>query len=176
MDHIQMHFVPGVPKFSALGLPQLWGLITLCATLRLQWSLKKSCSLCRDLFNGMLHATSTLRNQVDSQLLMVGSQTTNLIHGLSFGHNLCFRCPNGSCEPILDIYASISFQFCKKPFKPMSFDPCNRPLKIETPIPKMGVHLGVWRFIPSLSFALPWTLDVTLGLPSLVASPRLGLQ
>ncbi len=35
----------------------------------------------------------------------------------------------------------------------MSFDPCDHPLKIwesiETLIPKMGAHLGVWKFIPS---------------------------
>jgi hypothetical protein len=40
----------------------------------------------------------------------------------------------------------------------MNFDPCNCLLKIwesiGTPIPKMGVHLGVWGFIPSHSFAL----------------------
>jgi len=71
----------------------------------------------------------------------------------------------------------------------MGFDPCNLPLKIResigTPTPKMGVHLGVWRFIPSHSFAFPGAWDVTLGLPScpatlqalaLVASPRLGLR
>jgi len=40
----------------------------------------------------------------DSQLLVVGSQIDNLILDLSFGHNLCFECPNGSCDPILDIY------------------------------------------------------------------------
>jgi len=37
----------------------------------------------------------------------------------------------------------------------MSFDPCIYPLKIresiETPTPKVGAHLGVWRFIPSHS-------------------------
>jgi hypothetical protein len=41
----------------------------------------------------------------------------------------------------------------------MSFDPYNRFLKIgdsiETPTPKMGVHLGVWGFIPSHSPTLP---------------------
>ncbi len=71
----------------------------------------------------------------------------------------------------------------------MGFDPCIRPLKIwesiGTPIPTMGVHLGVWMFIPSHSFALPGTWDVIPRLPSwratlqalaLVASPRLGLQ
>ncbi len=31
-------------------------------------------------------------------------QVDNLAIGPSFGHNLCFKCPNGSCEPILDIY------------------------------------------------------------------------
>jgi hypothetical protein len=35
----------------------------------------------------------------------------------------------------------------------MSFDPCNRPLKIWKSIgtitPKVGAHLGVWGFIPS---------------------------
>jgi len=40
----------------------------------------------------------------------------------------------------------------------MGFDPCNRLLKIRKsigiPIPKMGVHLGVWGFIPSHSLAL----------------------
>jgi hypothetical protein len=33
----------------------------------------------------------------------------SLIPGLSFGHNLCFKCPNESCEPILNIYISIAF-------------------------------------------------------------------
>ncbi len=71
----------------------------------------------------------------------------------------------------------------------MGFGPCNRPLKIwesiGTPTPKMGVHLVVWRFIPSHSFALPRAWDVTPRLPSwpttlqafaLVASLSLGLQ
>jgi hypothetical protein len=39
----------------------------------------------------------------------------------------------------------------------MNFDPCNRLLKIEESIeiliPKVGVHLGVWGFIPSHFFA-----------------------
>jgi len=40
----------------------------------------------------------------DSWLLMVGSQIANLIPGPAFGYNLCVKCPNGSWEPILDIY------------------------------------------------------------------------
>jgi hypothetical protein len=67
----------------------------------------------QELFNDMSHATYTQENWVDSQLLMVRSQIANLTPDLSFGHNLCFRCPNGSCEPILDIYVSIDFQWYK---------------------------------------------------------------
>jgi len=103
----------GVPKLPKLGLPQLWGPITLCADLRPRWGLKKSCSPHRTLFNGMWHATCTQGNRVDYWLLMVGSQIANLILNLFFGHNLCFRCPNGWCKPILDIYVSISFQWYK---------------------------------------------------------------
>jgi hypothetical protein len=136
----------------------------------------------------MSHTTCTWGNRGDSWLLMVGSQTTNLTLNPSFGHNLCFKCLNGSCKPILDIYASIDLQWYKELFNPMGFDLYNRPLKIwesiGTPIPKMKVHLGVWGFIPSHSFAFLGTQDVILGLPSwpatlqalaLVMSPKLGL-
>jgi len=71
----------------------------------------------------------------------------------------------------------------------MGFDPYNHSLKIwksiGTPTPKVGVHLGVWCFIPSHSPTLLGTWNVTPGFPSLpapsqtfalVASPRLGLQ
>jgi hypothetical protein len=42
---------------------------------------------------------------------------------LSFGHNLCFKYPNGSCEPILDIYIPRAFQQYKKLSNPMSTSP-----------------------------------------------------
>jgi len=58
----------------------------------------------------MLHATCTQGIRVDSRLLVVESQTVILIPDLYFGHNLCFKYPNGSCEPILDIYVSRTFQ------------------------------------------------------------------
>ncbi len=70
----------------------------------------------------------------------------------------------------------------------MGFDPWNRFLKIqkstETPIPKVGAHLGVWGFIPSHYLAFSGAWNVNSGLPSwptplqaiaLVASPRLGI-
>ncbi len=51
----------------------------------------------------------------------------------------------------------------------MGFDLYNLFLKIQksigTPTPKVGTHLGVWRFIPSHSPTLPKTWDVTLRLP-----------
>jgi len=156
--------------FPKLWKSQLWGPITLCADLRLQWGLKQNCNPCQKLFNGVLHAICTQGNQVDSRLLVVESQIGNLTPNISFGHNLCFRCPNGSCEPILDVYVLISFQWYKKLFEPMGCDPCNRPLKIResigTSTPKMEVHLRVWGFIPSHSFALLGAQDATPRLPS----------
>ncbi len=93
----------GVPKFPQLRLLQLWGHITYYADLWLQWGLKQSCSPCQDLSNSMSHVGYTQGNWVDSWHLVVGSQTTNLTPGLYFCHNLCFRCPNGQYEPILEI-------------------------------------------------------------------------
>ncbi len=92
-----------VPKFPKLGLLWLWGPITLCENLWLRWGLKKIFSPHQKLSNGISHATYVQRNLGNSLLLVVGSQIDNLIPDLSFGHNLCFKCPNGSCETILDI-------------------------------------------------------------------------
>jgi hypothetical protein len=82
---------------------QLWGPITLCENLWLRWGLKQSCSPCQKLFNSVSYATYTQGNWVDSWLLMVESQIANLTPNPSFGHNLCFKCRNGSCELTLDI-------------------------------------------------------------------------
>jgi hypothetical protein len=110
-------------------------------------------------------------------------------YGPSFGHNLCFRCPNEHCEPILDIYVLRAFQWYKERQRPLSFDPSNCSLKSRestgTPSPKVGVALGVWGFTPSHFPTLPGVCDVTLGLPlgphpcnafALVASLKLGLR
>jgi hypothetical protein len=137
----------------------------------------------------MSNATYTQGNQGDFWLLMVKSQIANFTLSPSFGHNLCVKCSNGSSEPILDIYVPRAFQWYKEFFNLIGFDPYNRSLKvwesIGTPTPKVGVHLGVWGFIPSHSPTLPGAWDVTFGLPSwpaplqaftLVASPRLWLR
>jgi hypothetical protein len=104
----------GVPKSRQMGLPGLWSPITLRADLGLRCGLKQSCRSRQDLFNGMSHVLCSQVFWVDSRLLVVGSQNWqtpgNSTPDPSFGHNLCFRCPNEQCKPILDIYASRAFQ------------------------------------------------------------------
>jgi len=103
----------GVPKLSWFGLLGLCEVITLCSNLQLGWGLKQTCSSPWKLFNSVLHSTCTHRSWVDSQLLVVKGQTTNLTFDLSFCHNVCCRCPNGPCEPIFDVYTLIAFQWYK---------------------------------------------------------------
>jgi hypothetical protein len=169
-----MAFCHGTPKFPKLGLSQLCGTITLCENLRLGWGLKKSCSPCQELFNNMSHANWTQGNWGDSWLLLVGSQIVNLTPDPSFGHNLCFICPNGSCQPTLDIYVPIAFQWYKELPNPMGYDSWICSLKIwesiRTPTLKMGAHLGMWVFIlshsPTFSTSREhemWFLGFTLG-------------
>ncbi len=73
----------------------------------------------------MWHALCRQVNRVDSWLLVVESQIARLTPDLYFVHNLCFRCPNEQCEPILDIYALRAFQWYKELFQPWSFDSWN---------------------------------------------------
>jgi hypothetical protein len=128
-------------------------------------------------------------NWGDYRLLVVRSQIGDLIPSPSLGHKLCFKYPNGSCNPILNIWVPKVFQWYKDFFNPMGFDPCNCSLKIQesirAPTLKVGCHLGVWRFIPSHSPTLLGAWNVTFGLHSwpapsqalaLVVSPRLGLR
>jgi len=143
---------------------------------------KVKCSPRWKLSNSMWHATCTQGNRGNPRLLMVGSQIVNLTPDLSFGHNLYFKCPNGSCKPIFDIYIPRTFQWYKELFNPMSFGPCNRPLKIwesiGTPTPKVRVHLGMWGFIPSHSLALlgAWNVTPKLTLGSHLCKPLPWLQ
>ncbi len=121
----------GVPKLSRLGLPGLWAFITSRLKLGLGWGLNQSCSSCRELFNAMSHSCCKRREEVDSQLLVVGSQTTNLTPGPSFAHNLGCRCPNGSCKAILDIYTSRPFQWYKEHSNERRLDPWTRALSFQ---------------------------------------------
>ncbi len=171
----------GVPNFQQLGLPQLWGRITSSVDLRLQWGLKQSCSPRRDLSNGVSHSTWTHRGRVDSRLLVIGSQIANLTPSLSFCHNLCCRCPNGSCEPIFDIYTLIAFQWHKELFEARSFDSCNRALKIWESFrdsnSQHGWSLGSVKVHSLTLFALPRACEVTLessSWPATLQPPCLG--
>jgi len=166
----------GVLKSRRLGLLQLWSPITLRVDFGLQRDLKQSCSSRWKLFKNMLHALCSQVNWVDSWLFVVGSQIGSLTPGLSFGHNLCFRCLNEQCEPILDIYVLRDFQWYKKRHKPLSFDPRNCSLKFwestGTPSPKVGVALVSVRVHSFTLLTLLGVCDVTPGL-LLSLTPRL---
>jgi len=147
-----------VPKSRQMGLLQLWSTITLQADLWSRYGLKQSCSSLQDLSSAMLHLRIGHREEVDSQPFVFGSQTANSTPGPSFGHNLCLKCANEQCEPILDIYALRAFQQYKERYMTLRFEPYDCSLKFwestETPLPKMGVALGVWGFTPSYSLTL----------------------
>jgi hypothetical protein len=87
-----------VLKLPRLELSQLCGAIISCSNLRSGWNLKQSCNSRRELSNSVLHTTCTHGSQVNSRLFVVGNQTANLTPGLSFCHNLCCICLNGSCK------------------------------------------------------------------------------
>jgi hypothetical protein len=95
-----MAFFPGTPKVESrncpnLGLPGLWASITSRPNLGLGRGLNQSCSSPQELCNAISHTVIGRRKEVDSRLLMVGSQTASLTPGPSFSHNLGCRCPNG---------------------------------------------------------------------------------
>jgi hypothetical protein len=112
----------GVPKLSRVGLLGLWTLITPGSDLRLEWGLNQSCSSPRELSNALLPSFCRRREEVDSWLLVVGSQIANLIPSPSFAHNLGCRCPNGSYEAILGIYTSRPFHWYKEHPNARCFD------------------------------------------------------
>jgi len=166
--HIQMAFLSrdsrvGVPKSRQLGLLGLWSPITLRADLGSKCGLKQSCSSRWDISNGMWHVVYSRVNRVDSWLFLVRSQIDNLTPDPSFGHNLCFSCPNEQCEPILDIYFPRAFQWCKKRHKLLSFDPSNRSLKFREFIGTM------------LQPYFGWSGRMKLPLPKLGTWSPLGL-
>ncbi len=121
----------GIPKLSRFGLSGLWAFITSHPELESGRGLNQSCSFPRELSKGVSHFTYTNQNRVDSRLLVVRSQIVSLTPNFSFDHNLYWRCPNGSCKAILDIYTSRPFQRYKEHFNAKCFDPCNRALSFQ---------------------------------------------
>ncbi len=113
----------GVLKLSRFGLSRLWSSITSRPELGLRRGLYQRLSSCQKLSNAMSPSRCRRRKEVDSRLLVVGSQIANLTLDLSFAPNLGCRCPNGSCEAILDIYTSRPFQWYKEHLNARFFDP-----------------------------------------------------
>jgi hypothetical protein len=100
----------GVPKLSQVGVPGLWAATSPRPKLGSGQVLNQSYSSRRKLSNAVSHYPRRCREEVDSRLLVVGSQTASLTSGSSFAYNLGCRCPNCQCEAIFDIYVSRSFQ------------------------------------------------------------------
>ncbi len=100
----------GVPKLSQIQVLRLWDFIAPRPDLRSGRGLNQSCNPPRELSNTMLHSRSARREQVDSRLLVVGSQTASLTPGPSFAHNMGCRCLNDQYEAIFDIYVSRPFR------------------------------------------------------------------
>jgi len=137
----------GVPKLSRnyleivpVGVPGLWMLITPDCRFWLRRGLNQTCSPRRDLSNAMSHSQFGGREEADSRLFMVGSQTANFL-GPSFAHNLGDRCPIGQCEAIFDIYTSRPFQWHQEHLNARCFGPWCRTLNIwesgRTPNPQL---------------------------------------
>ncbi len=175
-DYIQMALFPGTPKLESRncpetvpgGVPGLWALITPDCQVWSQRGLNQTYSPRRDLSNAMSHFPFGGREEFDSRLLVVKSQTTSLTPGLSFAHNLSERCSNGQCEAIFDIYASRPFQWHQEHLALRCFGPCCRTLNIResrrTPSPgglpvpnfgSVGIHPYTWP---------KWGCDNTYGI------------
>jgi hypothetical protein len=117
-----------VLKLSRVGLLGLWELISPSPNLQLEWGLNQSCSYPRELSKSMSHFFCKRREEVDSRLLVVRSQTASLTPDPSFAPNLGCRCPNGTCGAILDIYNSRPFHWYKEHINSRCFDPWTRAL------------------------------------------------
>jgi len=107
------HFV-GTPEMESRKCPG-WTSGTLnghssSLQTRIGASPNQSCSSRQELSNAVSHSSRRRREEVDSRLLVVGSQTASLTLGPSFAHNLGCRYPNCQCEAIFDIYISRPFQ------------------------------------------------------------------
>jgi hypothetical protein len=158
-DYIQMALFPGTPKLESRncpetvqgGVPGLWELITPDFQVWSRRGPNQTCSPRRDLSNDVSHSQFGGQQEVYSRRLVVGSQTASLTPGLSFAHNLSYRCPNDQCEVIFDIYASRPFQWHQEHPNARCFGPCCRSLNIRksrrTPNPHFFQVLG---FTPTL--------------------------
>ncbi len=141
----ECHFFPRLPGWSPEtvpgGVPGLWELITPDCKVWSRRGLNQTCSPQRDLFNDVLHSQFGGWEEVDSWLLVVGSQIASLTPGPSFAHNLGYRCSNDQCEAIFYIYASRPFHWHQEHLNARCFELCCRALNIResrrTPNPQL---------------------------------------
>jgi hypothetical protein len=118
----------------------------------------------------MSHAQIGRREEVDSRLLVVGSQTASLTPGPSFAHNLGCRCPNRQCEGIFDIYVSRPFPMTPRTLQCEVFFPLlsssehsGVPEDSQPPtFPSVGLHPHTWP---------KWGCDIFFNLSSLLSPP-----
>jgi hypothetical protein len=158
-DYIQMTLFPGTPKLESpncpetipIKVPGLWELITPDCRVWSRQGLNQSYSPRRDLSNAVSHSQFGGREEVDSWLLVIGSQTANLTLGPSFGYNLGYKCPNGQCEGIFDIYASRPFQWHQEHPNARCFGLCCWILNIQESRRTPNLQLWEWEFHPPTS-------------------------
>jgi hypothetical protein len=122
----------------------------------------------------MSHVQIGRREEVDSWLLVVRSQTASLTPGPSFAHNVGCRCPNCQCEGIFDIYVSRPFQWHQEHPNARCFAPFCRALNIpksrKTPNLQLFQVLG---FTPTLGQSGVTTVWASIR-PGYVLYPYLG--
>jgi hypothetical protein len=95
---------------------------------------------------------------VDSRLLVVRNQIASLTPDPSFYHNLCWKCPNGSCEAIFDIYTSISFQWHEERLKARCLTPAIKLWSFKSPRGLPSPHFGSVSVI--FTFFQKWGCDI----------------
>jgi hypothetical protein len=144
----------GVPKLSRFGLLGLWTVIASSPDLRLGRGLNQCCSSRWEIFNTVSHSPSACWEWVDSRLLVVGNQTVILTSDPSFAHKFGYRCPNDSCEAILDIYTSRPFQLYKEHINVRCFDPCNCLLSFRETRRTPNSHFRECEWRPHTSFKM----------------------
>jgi len=91
-----------------------------------------------------------------------------------FGHNLCFKYPNGSCKPILNIYISRTFQWFKELFKSMSLTPIISLWRFKSPLglqfPKWDL---IWKCVGSFLHILLHSQEHEMWLPNFILGQHL---
>jgi len=139
----------GVPKLSRNcpgWSPGTLGAHTLDCRIGSRRGPNQTCSRRRGLSNDVSHSQLRGWEDIDSQLLVVGSQTASLTPDPSFAHNLGCRCANQECEGILDIYASRPFQWFKEHLRARCCGPSNRLLSFWESRRTLNSHFREWEF------------------------------